>query len=62
MALTDAEREAVATLTRTLRNMPLPVLRKMAASASPTTAAVARVLLEHRPDAEPNRHVIFPAS
>jgi hypothetical protein len=55
------EREAVAVLTRKLRGLPTPVLQRMAESTSPTTAAVARVLLETRPEAEPLRNVIFPS-
>lgn len=59
--MVDAEREAVAVLTRSLRNTPSSVLRRMAESPSPTTAAVARVLLEGRDDAEPLNHAIFPS-
>lgn len=61
MALTAGERDAVAVLTRKLGGMPTPVLQRMAESTSPTTAAVARVLLETRDDAEPLRHTIFPS-
>lgn len=57
--MTDPDREAVAVLTRSLRNTPSSVLRRMALSASPTTAAVARALLETRTDAEPLPNVIF---
>jgi hypothetical protein len=59
--VTDPDREAVAVLTRSLRNTPSSVLRRMALSVSPTTAAVARVLLEGRDDAEPLNHAIFPS-
>lgn len=57
MALT----EAVAALTRAMRDLPTATLRRMALSASPTTASVARVLLESRPEAEPLPNVIFPS-
>jgi len=55
------EDEAVVVLTRTLRSMPTATLRTMAESVTPTTAAVARVLLESRPEAEPHRNTIFPS-
>lgn len=58
--MTDTEQDAIRVLTRTLRNMPTPVLRRMADSATPTTAAVARALLDTRDDAEPLNHTIFP--
>lgn len=61
MALTGDEQEPVRVLARTMRDLPTATLRRMAESPSPTTAAVARVLLEGRDDAEPLNHAIFPS-
>ncbi|WP_410633348.1 hypothetical protein [Amycolatopsis sp. cmx-4-83] len=49
--------EAVAVLARSLRNLPAPALRRMAASPSPTTAAVARAILDTRADEAPRDHI-----
>lgn len=51
--------EAVPVLTRLLRDLPTPVLRRMAESDSPTTAAVARAILDTRPLQPRDR--IFPS-
>lgn len=59
--MTDAERDAVPVLARALKDLPTPVLRRMADSDALTVAAVARAILDLREGGEPLPDQIFPS-